>query len=61
MWPKVRRDRRLQGRSADLRACRVRQAIELVEAHGVFFISVTRVFNTITSMGRLTLNMLFSK
>ena len=44
--PKDRRDRRLQGRSADLRAGRVRQAVELVEAHGAFFISVTHAFNT---------------
>jgi hypothetical protein len=48
-------------RSADLRACRVRQA-ELVEAHRrVAFISVTQPFNTTTSMGRMTLNMLFSR
>src|ERR1700733_320250 len=38
LCPKDRRDRRLQGRSADLRACRVSQAVELVEAHGAFFI-----------------------
>ena len=44
--PKDRRDRRLQGRSADLRAGRVRQAVELVDAHGAFFISVTHAFNT---------------
>jgi resolvase-like protein len=35
--------------------------VELVEAHGVSFISVTYAFNTTTSMGRLTLNMLFSR
>ena len=29
-------------------------------AHGVSFISVTQAFNTTTSMGRLTLNMLLS-
>ena len=31
-----------------------------VDAHGVSFISVTQAFNTTTSMGRLTLNMLLS-
>src|ERR1700722_12623195 len=59
--PKDRRDRRLQGRSADLRAGRVRQAVELVEAHGAFLISVTHAFNTTMSTGPLTLNMLFSR
>ena len=44
--PKDRRDRRLQGRSADLRTGRVRQAVELVDAHGAFFSSVTHAFNT---------------
>ena len=34
--------------------------IELFDAHGVSFISVTQAFNTTTSMGRLTLNMLLS-
>src|SRR5271165_1478637 len=34
--------------------------IELFDAHGVSFISVTQSFNTTTSMGRLTLNMLLS-
>ena len=32
--------------------------VELFDAHGVSFISVTQAFNTTTSMGRLTLNML---
>src|SRR5271166_2401809 len=31
--------------------------VELFDAHGVSFISVTQAFNTTTSMGRLTLNM----
>ena len=35
--------------------------VELVEAHGVSFISVTHASNTTTSMGRLTLNMPFSR
>ena len=34
--------------------------VELFEAHGVSFVSVTREFNTTTSMGRLTLNVLLS-
>jgi DNA invertase Pin-like site-specific DNA recombinase len=34
--------------------------IELFEANGVSFVSVTQSFNTTTSMGRLTLNVLLS-
>jgi site-specific DNA recombinase len=34
--------------------------VELFDAHRVSFISVTQAFNTTTSMGRLTLNMLLS-
>jgi DNA invertase Pin-like site-specific DNA recombinase len=34
--------------------------VELFDAHEVSFISVTQAFNTTTSMGRLTLNMLLS-
>jgi site-specific DNA recombinase len=34
--------------------------IELFEAHGVSFVSVTQSFNTRSSMGRLTLNVLLS-
>jgi DNA invertase Pin-like site-specific DNA recombinase len=34
--------------------------VELFEEHDVSFISVTQAFNTTTSMGRLTLNMLLS-
>src|SRR3954451_646849 len=34
--------------------------IELFEAHGVTFVSVTQSFNATTSMGRLTLNVLLS-
>ena len=34
--------------------------IELFERHGVTFVSVTQSFNTTTSMGRLTLNILLS-
>src|SRR5947209_8184168 len=30
--------------------------VEMFDAHGVSFISVTQAFNTTTSMGRLTLN-----
>jgi site-specific DNA recombinase len=34
--------------------------VDLFDAHGVSFVSVTQAFNTTTSMGRLTLNMLLS-
>src|ERR1700737_1878575 len=34
--------------------------VELFDAHGVSFVSVTQQFNTTPSMGRLTLNMLLS-
>src|SRR3979411_488320 len=34
--------------------------VELFDAHGVSFLSVTQQFNTTTSMGRLTLNVLLS-
>jgi site-specific DNA recombinase len=34
--------------------------IELFDAHGVSFVAVTQSFNTTTSMGRLTLNILLS-
>ena len=34
--------------------------VEAFEAHGVTFVSVTQSFNTTTSMGRLTLNILLS-
>ena len=34
--------------------------VELFDAHGVLFVSVTQQFNTTTSMGRLTLNVLLS-
>ena len=34
--------------------------VELFDAHGVSFVSVTQPFNTTTSMGRLTLNVLLS-
>jgi DNA invertase Pin-like site-specific DNA recombinase len=34
--------------------------VELFDARGVSFVSVTQAFNTTTSMGRLTLNMLLS-
>jgi site-specific DNA recombinase len=34
--------------------------VELFDAHQVFFVSVTQAFNTTTSMGRLTLNVLLS-
>src|SRR4029434_10391681 len=34
--------------------------VELFDTHGVSFVSVTQQFNTTTSMGRLTLNILLS-
>jgi site-specific DNA recombinase len=34
--------------------------VELFDAHRVSFVSVTQAFNTTTSMGRLTLNVLLS-
>jgi site-specific DNA recombinase len=34
--------------------------VETFDAHGVSFVSVTQLFNTTTSMGRLTLNVLLS-
>ena len=34
--------------------------VELFDAHGVSFVSITQAFNTTTSMGRLTLNVLLS-
>src|SRR5256886_3813594 len=34
--------------------------VELIDAHNVSFVSVTQQFNTTTSMGRLTLNVLLS-
>jgi site-specific DNA recombinase len=34
--------------------------MEVLDAHGVTFVSVTQQFNTTTSIGRLTLNMLLS-
>ena len=34
--------------------------VELFDAHDVSFVSVTQAFNTTTSMGRLTLNVLLS-
>jgi site-specific DNA recombinase len=36
------------------------QLLELFEKHNVAFVSVTQAFNTNTSMGRLTLNILLS-
>ena len=34
--------------------------VEAFDAHGVSFVSITQQFNTTTSMGRLTLNVLLS-
>jgi len=54
-----RRDRRVQGRSIDPisgRLCKNRRGV----AQGISFVAVTQQFNTTTSMGRLTLNVLLS-
>jgi site-specific DNA recombinase len=40
--------------------CIAAKLVELFDAHGVSFVSVTQQFNTTTSMGRLTLNVLLS-
>ena len=34
--------------------------VELIEAHGISFVFITQQFNTITSMGRLTVKVLLS-
>ena len=36
------------------------KVVELFDARGVSFVSITQQFNTTTSMGRLTLNVLLS-
>src|ERR1700737_2222639 len=46
---------RLTGTLADFA-----KLVELFDAHGVSFVAVTQLFNTTTSMGRLTLNVLLS-
>jgi len=38
----------------------VAKIVEIFDANGVAFVSVTQHFNTTTSMGRLTLNVLLS-
>jgi site-specific DNA recombinase len=38
----------------------VAKIVEVLDGHGASFVSVTQQFNTTTSMGRLTLNMLLS-
>jgi hypothetical protein len=61
-------DRRFHPDSGPFRDGRARGAtfvcifklVELFDAHGVSFVSVTQQFNTTTSMGRLTLNVLLS-
>ena len=55
-----RRHRRLQGRSPHPIAGRLCQAGRAVRPASVSFVSVTQSFNTTTSMGRLTLNVLLS-
>ncbi len=57
----------LQRLLADIEADRLVRAlmdfaklVELFEAHGVTFVSITQSFNTTTSVGRLTLNILLS-
>src|SRR6516164_11448933 len=55
-----RRHRRLQSRSSDPVVGRFAKLVELFDKHNVSFVSVTQQFNTTTSMGRLTLNVLLS-
>ena len=55
-----RRHRRLQDRPADPFLDGFRRMVEVFDAHAVSFVSVTQQFNTTTSMGRLTLNVLLS-
>jgi site-specific DNA recombinase len=55
-----RHRRGLQGRPADPLAARLCQAGRGLRCSGTSFVSVTQSFNTTTSMGRLTLNMLLS-
>ena len=55
-----RRGGGLQGRPADPLAGRLRQDRRGVRSARVSFVSVTQQFNTTTSMGRLTLNVLLS-
>ena len=63
-WPPSRRglsmwwwSTKSTGSPARLRTAKL---VELFDAHGVSFVSVTQSFNTTSSMGRLTLNMLLS-
>ena len=56
-----RRHRRLQGRPALSRSLiDFARIVEVFEKHNVSFVSITQQFNTTTSMGRLTLNILLS-
>ena len=50
----------LQGRPPEPLADGLRQLVEVFDRHSVTFVSVTQQFNTTTSMGRLTLNILLS-
>ena len=52
--------RRVQGRPVDPGALRFRQARRDFDRCSVSFVSITQQFNTTTSMGRLTLNILLS-
>jgi len=51
---------RLQGRRPDPLVGDFASLVELFDQHNVSFVSVTQQFNTTTSMGRLTLNVLLS-
>ena len=56
-----RRDRRLQGRPPVSRSLTdFARIVEVFEKNKVSFVSITQQFNTTTSMGRLTLNILLS-
>ena len=55
-----RRGRRLQDRPAVALADGLLKLVDVFDRAGVTFVSVTQSFNTTTSMGRLTLNILLS-
>ncbi len=55
-----RRRGRVQGGPADRSLADFAKLVELFDDRRVSFVSVTQVFNTTTSMGRLTLNVLLS-
>jgi site-specific DNA recombinase len=49
-----------EGLEQDFNSLHAQRMVEVFDAHGVSFVAVTQQFNTTTSMGRLTLNVLLS-